>query len=138
MLLEILADLGGAVLARQPMRARLGIALVRELLSLRQVVKHRLERLRRFGMRRELACELGARVLAPREEPQRPDLQLRERVRPFGLQTRRLAVAAALAGRQMLPLLVQTRLLRLGRRGVRRGALDAGLLADPGLDLLRQ
>src|SRR5258706_8505250 len=87
MLLEILADLGGAELARQPVRPRLGVALVRELLSLCQVVKQRLERLRRFGMRRQLAGELGARVLAPCQEPQGPDLQLRGRVRPLGLHT---------------------------------------------------
>src|SRR5258708_32510532 len=120
------------------MVAGLGIRLVQDRLSVRRAVRPRLERLRRFGMRRELACELGAGVLAPREAPQRPDLQLRGRVGPFGLQPRRLAVAAALAGREMLHFLVERRLLDLGGRGVRRGALYAGLLADLGLDLLRQ
>src|SRR5882672_8748322 len=101
MLLEILADLGGAVLSRQPMRARLGVALVGELPAACQVGQHRLERLRGFGVRRELARELGSRVLTPREIPERPYFQLDGRVGPLGLQTRRLAVAAALASRKV-------------------------------------
>ena len=51
----------------------------------------RIEHLRRFGMRRELACELGARVLALCEEPQCPDLELGGRVRPLALHTARLS-----------------------------------------------
>src|SRR5258708_11959713 len=40
-LLAILAALAGALLSRPPMRAPLGISLVRELPSLRPVVQHR-------------------------------------------------------------------------------------------------
>src|SRR2546430_11273032 len=87
MRLEILPDLRRAVFARKPMRTRFGVALIRELLPLRQLGEQRVERLRRLGMRRELAGELGARVLAPREVPERPDLQLDGRVRPLALIT---------------------------------------------------
>src|SRR5438132_12589442 len=115
-----------------------GVALVRELLPLRELGEQQLERLRRFGVRRELARELGAGVLTPREVPERPDLQLDGRIRPLGLQSRRLAVAAALASRQVLDLLVHRRLFDLVGRRDRRGALDARLLTDLGLDLARE
>jgi len=60
-------DARRAVLARQLVRARLGVTLVGELLLLRELVEQPLERLGRFGVRRELARQLGPRVLAPGE-----------------------------------------------------------------------
>jgi hypothetical protein len=60
-------DARRAVLARELMRTRLGIALVGELLLPLQLVQQALERFARLGVRRELARELRTRVFAPRE-----------------------------------------------------------------------
>src|SRR5205823_7994293 len=68
---QIAADARRAELARQPARALRRIARVRQLLFLNQAVEERFQRLGRPGMRRELARELGARMLAPRQQPQR-------------------------------------------------------------------
>lgn len=64
-----MADPRWAVFAREDMRTLLGEALVGELLLLLQLVEQGLQLPRAFGVRGELALELGARMLAPREMP---------------------------------------------------------------------
>src|SRR5215467_3853365 len=54
------------------MRSRLGIAFVGKLLSLREILEQRVEVVFEQDVRPELARQLGAAVLAPREEPQGP------------------------------------------------------------------
>src|SRR5262249_62269886 len=69
---QLLRDARRAEFPRQRMRARLRVALVRELLALREIVEQRLEVIFRQDVRPQLARQLGAGVLAPREEPQGP------------------------------------------------------------------
>ena len=69
---QVVRDPRCAILARQLVRSRLGVALVRQLLLLRQLVEQALERLARLRARRELARKLGARVLASGEQAQCP------------------------------------------------------------------
>lgn len=66
---QVPADARRTVFARQLTRALLGVALVRELLSRDQRVEQFREPFRGPGVRRELACEFGAAVLAAREQP---------------------------------------------------------------------
>lgn len=68
--LQIVADPRRAILAREDVRALLCEALVGELLPLLQLVQQGLQLARAFRVRGELALELGARVLAPREMPE--------------------------------------------------------------------
>src|SRR5688572_22694090 len=75
--LELVADARRAVFARKDVRALLGEALVGELLLLLQLVEQGLHLPRAFRVRGELALELGARVLAPGEQPQRPGFKRR-------------------------------------------------------------
>jgi len=60
MRLQVLADFCGAVLAREPARARLGVALVGKLLARAQLVEQRLERRRRFRVRQRSARTLSS------------------------------------------------------------------------------
>src|ERR1051325_1186733 len=76
MRLEVLADLRRAVFAREPVRARLGVALVGKLFAARKRFGHRSEQLGVVSVRRKLARELGARMLAPHEVPERANLEL--------------------------------------------------------------
>src|SRR3954462_3900336 len=78
---QVLANPGNAVLARHPVRAHFGIALVGELLLLLELVQQKKKRLGRFGVRRKLAGQFGAGMLAPGKVPERPRLELRGRVR---------------------------------------------------------
>src|SRR2546423_1575946 len=73
-------------------------------------------------MRRELAGELGPRMLAPHEIAQCPRFQFRRRIQ---------LLFGALASRKLLDLLVG---LGFGRRN-RGERADAGLGADLGLDV---
>jgi len=68
------ADVRRAVLAGKDVRALLREALVGELLLLLQLVEQGLQLPGARRVRRELALELGARMLAPGEVPQRPGL----------------------------------------------------------------
>ena len=72
--LEVVADVRRAVLAGKDVRALLCEALVGELLLLLQLVEQGLQRPRALRVRRELAFELGAGMLAPGEVPERPGL----------------------------------------------------------------
>ena len=60
-----------------PMHERLGEALVRQQPRRSQFVEQRLELRGAIGVRGELAGQLGATVLAPREQAQRARLQRR-------------------------------------------------------------
>src|SRR5437773_639372 len=114
------------VFTRQRARALLGETLIGELSLGEKLVEKGFDRLGRFGMRRELAGQLGARMLAPDEKPERPRFQLRGRVRRvFHL------LFCPLSGGKLLDLLV------FGRfgRGDRARRADAGLGADLGFDL---
>src|SRR5262249_41633466 len=104
--------LRGAVFAREPVRPHIGVTLIRELPLCRQLIQHTFEHRRRLGVRRELAYKFSARMLAPREKPQRPYSQLYGRVGPLALQAG-LGVAAALTRRKVLDLLVHRGLLDL-------------------------
>ena len=66
---QVLADARRAILARELARALLGVAFIGELLLRLQRIEQRHERLRGIGVRPELARELGAGVLAAREQP---------------------------------------------------------------------
>ncbi len=66
---QVPQDAGGAVFARQPVRALLGEALVGKLLARSERIEQLLKRCRRLGARGELACQLGAGMLAAREQP---------------------------------------------------------------------
>src|SRR5438874_8800610 len=88
MRLEILADLRRAVLARERVRARLGIALIGELLAARELGEHRLQGFGGVGVRRELACQLRARMLAPHQVSERANLELYRGI-ALGLQAAR-------------------------------------------------
>src|SRR5258706_568286 len=69
---HLVRDARRAVLARQRMGARLRVAFVRQELALRQVFEERLEMVLGPRVRRELAAQLGAAVLPPREKAQGP------------------------------------------------------------------
>jgi len=81
---QIVDDACRAVLARELVSTRFRVALVGELLSLRELVEQLLECRARLGVPRELARELRARVLAAREQPERPRLQLRRGIGDLG------------------------------------------------------
>src|SRR5918911_1567886 len=78
-------------------------------------------------------------MLAPREQAQRPGLELDRRVGPLALHRARalLAVAAALTRGKMLDLLFRGRILVL-TGGDRQWGTDARFLADLRFDLLRE
>src|SRR3989442_16017996 len=118
-------DANGAVLARQRARAFLGVALIAEVLLQKKLIEKGFDRLWRFGMRRELAGELGPRMLAPHQMPERPRLELGGGVRLVHL------LLGPLAGRELLDLLVW---LRFGRCDRRQRCCNTGLLADLGFD----
>ena len=92
---QVLADAGCAVLARKPVRAGLRVALVGKLLFRNQVPEKIFQGLCRFGVRRQLAGELGAGVLAPREVPERPRLEGDGRVRRVVIPPRRFILSCA-------------------------------------------
>jgi hypothetical protein len=64
-------DARRAELPRQRMRARLRIAIVGEELAENKIGEQRRDLVAVVGVRRELASELGAGVLPPREERDR-------------------------------------------------------------------
>lgn len=74
---HFVADRGHAEAFGAPMHERLGEALVRQQARRGQIVEQRLELRGAFGVRSELAGQLGAAVFAPREQAQRTRLQRR-------------------------------------------------------------
>src|SRR5688572_15355955 len=80
-LLQVPADLGGSILAGKRTSAFFSEALVRKLLLRLQEINNGIQCCFRLRVRRELADQLGPRVLAPHEVSQRPRFQLRGRVR---------------------------------------------------------
>ena len=84
------------------MRSRLGVAIIGEVLSCLELYKQRFERLGRSSKWRELARKLGAGVLAPGKQAQRPRLQviaqLRLRVGSFSTLLSSTGSASGVAG----------------------------------------
>jgi hypothetical protein len=78
---QIVRDARRAVLARQAVRPRFGVALVGKLLVPDQTVQQPCELFGGLGVRRQFARQLGAGVFPPSEQAQGPRLQLRRRIR---------------------------------------------------------
>src|SRR5688500_16987038 len=62
--LQLMADSRGAILAREQARPHLGVTVVGKLFSCLELLEQRFEDLDRFGVRRELARQLLAGMLA--------------------------------------------------------------------------
>src|SRR5690606_876875 len=101
---HFVADRRSAVALGAPMHQRFGETLVRQQPRRGEFVEQGLDLLGAFGMGGELAAELGATVLAPREQAQRARLQRDADLRAVGgpvaraaaeTVTRRLQAAAS-------------------------------------------